>query len=375
MKLWIRIDSALPRDPDVQKLSKIVQIRKAETVGLLTCLWGVIAEHRPSGDISDLSPDTIEEWAEFEPRGRVKRGAFAEAFLSLFTTDGYVRGWKDRQGKLIENAEKDRARKQSKRPTEPTEPQKEPPQNSEDFPRTFRGNSTATERTGRDGTDGTERNVVSGRDLENSGEDRASPVSSSLNGTSPSNSEPRVKLPREAVEFLARYYESTGGESEVRRYRDIQRQLYEVLDPLHIGVKIRGGARVKARSVEHLVDCIAAVNKNPPPNRDHAILWLLNKLLDPPKGPSETDKKKRQHEEEINLENRYFAAAKSAGIKWAKDHDDEYQKILVQVEANFKGQTNSFAKMARESQLTQLTAKAAGFPKFETWLERQKVPA
>lgn len=185
-------------------------------------------------------------------------------------------------------------------------------------------------------------------------------------------SPPRVVLPREVFTFMARFYESTGGESERRRYRDVLSQFYSVLDPMHPGVKIRGGARVKARSVEHLIDTLEIVSKNPPPNRDHAILWVLNKLLDPPRGPTVTEKKKREEEAERQLEERYNTAARKAGAAWSHDHPEEYQKILAQVEATFKGQSGGFAKIARDAQLIQLTSKAAGFPSFEKWDEQRK---
>jgi hypothetical protein len=142
VKLWIRLDAALPRDPEVRELADRLGVKKAEAIGLLACAWFAIAEHRPSGDVSDIAPATLEDWAEYEPRGKAKRGAFASAFRDLFTRDGAVRGWKDRQGKLIERMEKDRKRKQ---------PNENP---SVEFPRNFHGLSAPTER------DVTERDVT-----------------------------------------------------------------------------------------------------------------------------------------------------------------------------------------------------------------------
>ncbi len=190
---------------------------------------------------------------------------------------------------------------------------------------------------------------------------------------------PRVELPREAERFLGMFYEPAFNDKQRKRYRDIKRQLYDVLDPNHPGPKIRGGARVKARSVEHLVDTLNAVMADPPPNRDHAILWLLNKLLDPPKGPSVTEAAKRKEEEQRRLQDRYHAQARAAGIEWANAHPDEYKPIVAQIEATYGANPSSFAKMTRDAELTQRTAKAAGFPAFEDWLEnlreKQAVPA
>lgn len=136
MKLWIRVDAALPRDPEVAELAACIGVKKTEAIGLLTCVWSAIAEHRPSGDVSGISPATLEDWALFEPRGKVKRGTFAAQFTRLFTRDGFVRGWTDRQGKLIERMEKDRKRKQ------------QPPEPSTENPQSFHGNSAPTERNG-----------------------------------------------------------------------------------------------------------------------------------------------------------------------------------------------------------------------------------
>lgn len=136
MKLWIRVDAALPRDPEVAELAACIGVKKTEAIGLLTCVWSAIAEHRPSGDVSGISPATLEDWALFEPRGKVKRGTFAAQFTRLFTRDGFVRGWTDRQGKLIERMEKDRKRKQQS-----AEP-------STEIPQSFHGNSAPTERNG-----------------------------------------------------------------------------------------------------------------------------------------------------------------------------------------------------------------------------------
>lgn len=138
MKLWIRIDASLHRDPEVADLAARVGVKKAEAIGLLACVWGAMAEHRPSGNVSDISPATLEDWAEYEPRGKVKAGAFASAFLALFTDDGRVRGWKDRQGKLIERMEKDRIRKHGNAP--------ETTEDSTDIPGNVHGDSAVTER-------------------------------------------------------------------------------------------------------------------------------------------------------------------------------------------------------------------------------------
>ncbi len=213
---------------------------------------------------------------------------------------------------------------------------------------------------------------VSNRKQDQSGEEAlARDESANQNGAPP-----RVVLPREATAFLAQFYEPAFTEAARKRYRDIQAQLYDVLDPKHPGPKIRGGLRVKARSVEHLVDELNAVMRDPPPDRDLAIVWLLKRLTNPPKGPSVTEVKAREEAEARGREDLYHVQAKRAGAAWANEHPDEYQKILASVAVNYTGKTGSFVGMARDAELTQRCAKAAGFPKFEAWDESlQAVPA
>lgn len=118
MKLWIRIDAALRSDPNVAELASRLGIGIAEAAGCCVLTWCAIAEHCPDGDVSRLSPAALTAMSGYvKPKGRpplnVNRGefAFADVFLDLFVSDGRVKGWHDRQGKLIERAEKERARK------------------------------------------------------------------------------------------------------------------------------------------------------------------------------------------------------------------------------------------------------------------------
>lgn len=183
---------------------------------------------------------------------------------------------------------------------------------------------------------------------------------------------PRVVLPREAETFLAQFYEPIGpiDSPSRKRYLNVKGQLYEVLDPLHPGPKLRGGTRAKARSVEHLVDTLKVVMKNPPPDRDLAIVWVLKKLLDPPKGPSESEAHKAAESRARDLEERYQRAAKAAGARWAHEHPAEYEPILKAVEANYRDARGAWVKLGKESELTQRCSKAAGFPPFEEWREQ-----
>jgi hypothetical protein len=186
---------------------------------------------------------------------------------------------------------------------------------------------------------------------------------------------PRVVLPHEAEQFLDLFYEPALSEPQRKRYRDVKRQLYDVIDPKHPGPKIRGGTRVKARSTEHLIDELNAVMKDPPPDRDLAIVWLLKRLTNPAKGPTVTERMKREEEKRTAIEERYFREARRAGIRWASQNRPGYEAIVGEIEERYRGQNNAFAHQAKESERIQKCAQAAGFPSFEEWLEKQAVPA
>lgn len=185
-------------------------------------------------------------------------------------------------------------------------------------------------------------------------------------GESPSPAA-RIVLPREADEFLSMFYEPAITEPARDRYRDIKRQLFDVIDPKHPGPKIRGGIRVKARSIEHLQDELRAVMKDPPPSRDHAIVWLLTRLTNPAKGPSVTEKHQREEAASRQIEEAYNAAAKRAGIAWATENPARYQAVLTEVEAQFRGKDGAIVQVARTQMLTQRCAKECAFPTFEEW--------
>lgn len=344
MKLWIRVDATIASDPKVLDLADRLSIPIPEAVGLCVLVWGKIAEHRPSGDITGISISTIEQWASFFPRRGKPAGSFGSLFLELFSSEGEASGWHDRQGALIDRAERERTRKRRGKRAE--------------IPR----NSAPTERNGteRDATEPNEELKESVSKLEISppaaeGQPPASLLS---------------QLPPEARRFLNTFYEFPAMTTTQReRYRNVAMQLIDTIDPKHPGPKVRGGQRVKARSVEHLADVLRSVLKDPPMDRDMAIVFVLKKLLDPAKGPTVTEQIQREEAIERQLEESYHAAAKQAGIAWANEHPDEYQPILKSVDAHYQGRTGAFTGLAREAELTQRCAAAAGFPSYEEWAQ------
>jgi hypothetical protein len=178
---------------------------------------------------------------------------------------------------------------------------------------------------------------------------------------------PRVVLPAKADAFLNMFYPARG-EAERERRLNVRKQLYETIDPLHPGPKIRGGMRCKARSTKHLEDCLDAVMKDPPMDGDMAIVFVLKKLTDRPKGPSPAEVASDSDKAAIAREDQYHAALRSAGIEWAKQHPQEYDEIRAAVDAEFsKSLGSAFGRMARDSALAQRCGVAAGFPDFDSW--------
>lgn len=175
-------------------------------------------------------------------------------------------------------------------------------------------------------------------------------------------------LPPEALQLLAQFYEFPAmTAAQVERYRAVAMQLVDAVDPRHAGPKIRGGVRVKARSAEHMAECCRAVIANPPMDRDLAVLWVLKKLTDPPKGPSPTDALSRAEGAARQLEETYAAEARTEALQWARNHPERYQPILTEVEATYRGRSGKIVDMAKASELAQRCAKAAGFPSFDEW--------
>jgi hypothetical protein len=346
MKLWIRVDVAIGSDPNVFELAQRLNISFAEAVGMCVLVWGKIAEHRPSGDISGITNTQLEQWASFRSGRGKPRGSFGAAFLDLFTSDGEASGWHDRQGALIERAEKERTRKRRGK--------------SAEVPRKV----AATERNGteRDATVRNEESIESVAERE------------SISAGSPPASLVE-QLPAEARAWLTLFYEFPAMNDDQReRYRKVAIQLVDALDPRHPGPKIRGGRRVKARSKEHLADVCKAVMRDPPIDRDMAIVFVLKKLLDPPKGPSESEVRAQDEavaRKEVDL---YYDEARVAAIVWSKSHPTEYQPILAEVDAHYRGRSGMVVDMARTAELTTKCSKAAGFPTFEEWRDDRNSP-
>lgn len=175
---------------------------------------------------------------------------------------------------------------------------------------------------------------------------------------------PRLVLPVHAQRLVDEVY----GLATAKRRMDVARQLAESIDPAGRGARLRRGAFVKARSVEHLDECCKAVLYDLPRNPDMAVVVVLEKLGDPPPGPTPTELAKQRDEERRAVEERYFAESKAAGLAWARDHPDAYRELVDPIEAQFAEVAGtSYGKLGRDAALVKATAHAAGFPPFDQW--------
>lgn len=182
-----------------------------------------------------------------------------------------------------------------------------------------------------------------------------------------------MALPKGVVDMLSMFYEPAFTQKQRDRYRDVVAQLWEVLDPKHPGPKIRGGIRVKARGPEHLERECLAVMRDPPRDRDMAVVFVLKRLTNPEPGPTPAERHKAETDATVADEEAYQREAHNAGARWARDNPDDYAPILAEVDAQFRGKPEStFSKLAREAQLTQRCAKAAGFPDYAKWTQQRR---
>ena len=89
-------------------LAARLRIPHAAAYGHVVMTWGGVAEHRVNGDIKNVPDAALERWAQWYGRP----GRFAAVFRELFVgSTGAITGWVERQGKLIERAAAERARK------------------------------------------------------------------------------------------------------------------------------------------------------------------------------------------------------------------------------------------------------------------------
>lgn len=133
MSFWIKLDTRLPRHRKTYALAKLLAQGDGEllpngrtatdwrgrALGLLTAFWGYVAEHHPSGDVTDADReairDAVHEW--LEPSAWT-----CEDVRTLLAKSGHlertrrnrivVHGWLEWTGSDLMRLAKDRQRKQ-----------------------------------------------------------------------------------------------------------------------------------------------------------------------------------------------------------------------------------------------------------------------
>ena len=109
-KLWIRVDADTPRDPRIVSLSLSLGTTPGQLLGHCVCVWLAVAEHCADGDMSLVTPGTVEHWAQWPgPEG------FGTAFLATFAQGGVLQAFRDRNAKLAEQRDKERNKKRTQR--------------------------------------------------------------------------------------------------------------------------------------------------------------------------------------------------------------------------------------------------------------------
>lgn len=100
---WIRIAVGIGRDPSVIALARALGVSTPLTTGCCVLVFAEIPSVSRGGDLSGVSDDAIEAWAQWPG----KRGKFAAAFRShLCDTEGFVRSWEKHNGAAIRESDK-----------------------------------------------------------------------------------------------------------------------------------------------------------------------------------------------------------------------------------------------------------------------------
>lgn len=190
--------------------------------------------------------------------------------------------------------------------------------------------------------------------------------------SAPARPAPRVGPMPEVQRFLETFYDPHVNSTENRRI-DVARQLYDSVDPERPrGTRIHKGLYVKARSEAHLEECCRTLIDDPDAIRepDKAIVILLKMLTNPPPGPSPAEVRAYGETELVAREEAYHRAMRIAGLEWARQNPEEFERIRRPIDSEFPGSGGEVMTVARNAALAQATARAAGFPSFEEWSTR-----
>lgn len=113
-QMWLPIHTELPRHIKVQRLSRLLNIKQAQTVGHLVMLWLWTLENASDGNLGTFTYEEICQAAGW--RGR-DRGSFITALIEagFLDLDNRIHDWNDYAGELLTRRERDRLRKREER--------------------------------------------------------------------------------------------------------------------------------------------------------------------------------------------------------------------------------------------------------------------
>ncbi len=109
---WIRVAVGVGRDASVGDVARACGVSRVTTTGHWVLVLTAMAEGCVDGDLSRISDDNIEEWADW----RGKRGRFADAVRRYLCDEhGVMRSWGKYNGAKLREMESDRERKKAAR--------------------------------------------------------------------------------------------------------------------------------------------------------------------------------------------------------------------------------------------------------------------
>jgi hypothetical protein len=133
---FVAIDTRLGSDRVCVDLARDLRVPRAHAAGLLALVYAGMANHAPTGDLSCILDEQIEEWAYWHG----KPGRLAPVIRRyLCDAQGLVRAWDRWNGAMIRKAKQDRERKRAAR---------HGARQSTDSPRNVHGQSTDSPRNG-----------------------------------------------------------------------------------------------------------------------------------------------------------------------------------------------------------------------------------
>lgn len=108
---WFRVETTAYADPKWQRMGTRCGLSAEECFAKVVGVWSGLADHQPDGKVSNVPDETLEAWARW--RGRL--GRFARVFREECVKDGYVKSWREINGKLFDRREADAKRKAADR--------------------------------------------------------------------------------------------------------------------------------------------------------------------------------------------------------------------------------------------------------------------